>query len=302
MQVSRLFEIIYILLDKKHITANELAEHFEVSKRTIMRDLDVLIVSGVPINKTLGKGGGISIDEDFILDKTHLSEDEQNQIIFALQSLSATKNIDAQDTLSKLSTFFSKTNTDWIEIDFSRWGNALSDKDKFDSLKKAIIGGIAVSFEYASSYGETTIRKVYPLKFILKSNSWYIQAYCLSKNDYRTFKLNRIYNLNILDEKFDNKNFVAPPITNENIQSSNMIHLKLLFSSNMAYRIYDEFNPKDVIKNEDDSLLVEIDLPHDEWVYGFLLSFGNYVKVLEPDLVKDNLLKKVEEIKNYYIR
>jgi Predicted transcriptional regulator len=130
MQVNRLFEIVYILLEKKKVTANELAEHFEVSKRTILRDIDALTIAGIPIYTSKGKGGGISILDNFVLNKTTISDEEQSEILMSLQSLAATKYLDDSKILSKLETLFQKTDTNWIEVDFSRWNSIERDKRK----------------------------------------------------------------------------------------------------------------------------------------------------------------------------
>lgn len=301
MQVNRLFEIVYILLDKKSITANELAAHFEVSKRTILRDIETLTTAGIPIYTTRGKGGGIAILDNFILNKAALSDEEQNQIIMALQSIGPTQHMEADSILSKLGALFQKTETKWIEVDFSRWGNTKPDKEKFELLKMAVIKKVAVSFTYPSSYGEITDRTVYPLKLIFKSKSWYVQAYCLTKKDYRIFKISRMLQVEVLPECFAEEEFLLPPIEEQAPLADSIVHLELLFSRGAAFRIYDEFDMEDVHKNEDGSFTVIIDLPNDYWLYGFLLSFGTAVKVIEPQHVKNDLLERIDAIKKSYL-
>jgi predicted DNA-binding transcriptional regulator YafY len=146
MQISRLFEIVYILMDKKIVTANSLAEHFEVSKRTILRDIDTLATAGIPVYTMQGKGGGIAIQDRFILNKAVISQEEQQQILFALQGVAATRHIEAEGILSRLRSLFDKAGRDWIEVDFSRWGNCASDRAKFDTLKTAIINERMIAF------------------------------------------------------------------------------------------------------------------------------------------------------------
>jgi len=114
MQINRLFEIIYILLNKKSITAKELAEHFEVSVRTIYRDIDILSIAGIPIYTSQGKGGGISLLDDYVLDKSLLSEQEQKEILYALQSLTVANVPDTDKVLSKISNLFNKNKRNWI--------------------------------------------------------------------------------------------------------------------------------------------------------------------------------------------
>lgn len=301
MQINRLFEIVYILLEKKRSTAGELAAHFEVSKRTILRDLDVLCAAGIPIYTTKGKGGGIAILNNFVLNKTTVSEEEQNQILFALQSLSATRHTDTDDIASRLGALFDKTDTTWIEVDFSRWGKTVPDKQKFELLKTAVIKKQPLSFLYASSYGETTDRTVCPLKLVFKSNAWYLHAYCQQKEDYRLFRINRMLQLAISPGCFAGMDFAAPPIEENHAVPASLIQLKLQFIPEVAFRVYDEFDEHNVIKNKDGSFTVAIDMPEDYWLYGFLLSFGTAVKVLEPHSVAVSLQTQAEKIKNLYI-
>lgn len=301
MKMARLFGIVYLLLEKQHVTAKELAERFEVSKRTILRDIDTLTIAGIPLYTSKGKGGGIFLLEDFTLNKTTITEEEQSQILLALQSLTATEHIDVSGVLSKLGALFGKSGHSWIEVDFSRWGYNTQDKNKFEMLKLAILNQVAISFTYMSSNGNTKNRTVYPLKMVFKSKAWYMQAFCLEKQAYRLFKIARMINVAILEESFSNKAFPAPFMESERASSVALVELTLLFSKSVAYRVYDEFDPKDVVKNKDGSFTVSVSFPEDEWLYGFLLSFGSAVQVVAPKKVKDTLLVQVEAIKNLYL-
>ena len=300
MKINRLFEIVYLLMDKKNMTANELAAHFEVSKRTILRDIDTLTTAGIPIYTMQGKGGGISILDRFVLNKTVISESEQQQILFALQGMSATQHIETESILSRLKSLFEKSDRDWIEVDFSRWGNSATDRTKFDSLKNAVINERAISFNYSSSYGETTIRKAYPLKLVFKSKSWYLQAFCLLKNDYRTFKINRMMSVKMLADSFDNKTFRTPEIEQSEYQSPYLVEVKLYFEPHVAYRIYDEFDEQHITKNDDGSFIVVMKLPNDYWLYNYILSFGAAVEVIKPQNVRDEIARQAEKIRSKY--
>lgn len=293
MQINRLFEIIYLLLDKKSMTAQELADHFEVSKRTILRDIDTLSMAKIPIYTTQGKGGGISLMEGFVLNKTTLTENEQNQILIALQSLNATNCTNSDDVLAKLGALFQKRNVDWIEVDFSRWGQGTGDNAKFDLLRHAIIKRTAVHFEYVSSCGEKSMRKVYPLKLVFKSKAWYLQGFCTDKQDYRTFKLNRILNAMVTEEHFEEGMYIPPAIEKTDTPITSFIELELVFASHVAYRVYDEFDVGSIEQADNGSLHVHVHLPEDEWLYSFLMSFGKNVEILHPKHVKENLAKKL---------
>ena len=302
MQINRLFEIVYILLEKKKVTANELAEHFEVSKRTILRDIDALTIAGIPIYTSKGKGGGISILDNFVLNKTTISDEEQSEILMSLQSLAATKYLDDSKILSKLETLFQKTDTNWIEVDFSRWNNAEKDKGKFELLKNAIIKKQAISFTYASSYGETTERTVHPLKLVFKSKAWYMQGYCLLKNDYRTFKINRMLAVEMLNKNFSDKQYEAPLIDGPDVESTAVAKVVLKVAAHMAYRAYDEFDEDSIVRNDDGTLTITANLPQDEWLYNFILSFGTAMRIIEPRQMRDELLLYAVEVKDFYLK
>ena len=164
MQINRLFEIVYILLEKKLTTAKKLSEHFEVSRRTIYRDVDVLVSAGIPIYMTKGKGGGISILPDFVLNKTTLSQNEKTDILSSLQAIDAISPYKTNAAINKLSSLFGGVNSDWIEVDFSSWKNADEEKKLFLDVKSSIVNKQKVSFSYSNGKGENTERTVEPLK------------------------------------------------------------------------------------------------------------------------------------------
>lgn len=300
MQINRLFEIVYILLDKKTITARELSEHFEVSVRTIYRDIDTLSIAGIPIYTNKGKGGGISLIEDFVLNKSVLSEKEQNEILMSLQSLNAMKFIDVGPVLKRLSTIFNKESTNWIDVDFSQWGSDDSEKEKFNIIKTAIISTKMVSFDYFSSYGEKTLRTVEPLKLVFKGQGWYLYGFCRLKGEFRIFKITRIKNLGLLNETF--KREIPIDIWGEGNKSykNKMVTLILKIDKRMAYRLYDEFDQENIKKNSDGSFTAIITFPEGDWIYGYVMSYGEYAEVIEPKDIREIIKGKFEEgLKKY---
>lgn len=204
MQESRLFKIVYYLLYKGHATAPELADKFEVSIRTIYRDIDKLSSTGIPVFAEAGRNGGIYLMNSFVLDKAVLSEAEKQEILTGLQSLNATNSLGNNDIMEKLSAIFNVRTENWIEVDFSRWNNNGKDNEKFELLKSAVINKKAVRITYVGTNESYSARKIFPLKLLYKSKSWYIKAYCVQKEDYRIFKLTRILYIKILDESFSN--------------------------------------------------------------------------------------------------
>lgn len=296
MQESRLFKIVYYLLDKGQATAPELAEKFEVSVRTIYRDVDALSAAGIPIYAETGRNGGIRLMNDFVLDRTILSEEEKQEILIALQTLSFTPDISSNDVLAKLSGLFNVSAQNWMEVDFSRWGVGQRDNTKFEMLKDAIIQRNRVKIVYVSSAETQSERIVEPLKLMYKSMGWYLKAYCTEKQDYRLFKLTRILDLQYLNEKFPPRSF--PNEEDTSLPEYNQIILR--FPKEMAYRVYDEFDKAQVTQQENSDLLVCARMPEGTWLISFLLSFGAQVEVIEPVYLKEILAKQAQEILEKY--
>ena len=301
MQINRLFEIVYILLNKKTITAKELAEHFEVSIRTIYRDIDKLTSANIPIYTSQGKGGGITLLDDYILNKSVLSENEQNEILFALQSLTATQYPESDNIRSKLSSLFNKNKINWIEVDFSSWGNGKNRKEQFNILKSAIISHRVITFEYFNSLGEKSIRRIEPIKLLFKSKSWYLQGFCLLKKADRTFKITRMSDVQITEDSFIKKPPTELSKDTQDQEFVKSVDLRLKIAPAGAYRVLDDFNENEVIKNEDGYFIVSTSLPGGEWLLNYILSFGLVAEVLEPksmrEIIQKNLEKMIEQYK-----
>lgn len=298
MQLERLFGIVYILIDKKRVTARELAKHFEVSSRTILRDIDTLCAAGIPVYTMQGKGGGVFMMENYILDRASITDEEQNQLLFALKSMASSEHVQADSLLAKLRALFNKTDTDWIEVDFSPWGDGRKDKGKFELLKQSILQSKALQFSYASSYGRLSKRRVYPLKLVFKSSSWYLQAYCTDRQDYRTFKVNRIQSCEVSDERFMRELYKSPPINQINQTAGGFLKVKVELPVHMAFRVYDEFWPDDIERALDGGFIITTYLPDSGWLYSYLLSFGPGIKVLEPSKVKETLINMLDKMKS----
>lgn len=240
MQMNRLFQIVYYLLENGKSSAPELAKKFEVSTRTIYRDLDTISAAGIPIYATQGKGGGISLLENYVLDKSLFSEKEQEQILIALQCIASTEGENADELLSKLSALFQMKGTDWIEVDFSDWNKNKADQI-FSEIKKAIFDRRVITFSYFDSDGRRLSRSLRPIKLIFKSNDWYLYGFCLLRNDYRFFKLTRIKDLVTSDETFI-RDVLDLPKAKMEMPHYNTVSVTLKFSPQVAFRVHDEFS------------------------------------------------------------
>lgn len=299
MEQSRLFKIVYHLLEKGKSTAPELAEKFEVSIRTIYRDLDTISAAGIPIYATQGKGGGIFIMQDFVLNKSLLSEQEKEQILMALQGISATEYNQTDELLMKLSGLFQSKVTNWIEVDFSEWYKNTPNYDVFNLIKNAIFNQYTITFSYFAREGNYSNRTVEPIKLIFKNKDWYLYGFCLLRNDFRFFKLTRIKDLEISSDTFIREVKSSHEIETV-IKNKNFIHAKLKFSPKVAFRVYDEFTDN-VSKDNQGNLYVNIDLPDNETLFSYILSFGDNVEILEPDYLRHSMKEKLALMLEKYI-
>ena len=298
MKDNRLFRILYYILEKGKVTANELANKFEVSVRTIYRDIDSISSAGIPIYALQGKGGGIEIAEDFVLSKSLLSENEKQQIMSALQGLDNTTIQRENELLTKLSALFKMKNTSWIEVDFNNWQNNKMYEKTFNDIKSAILSKNIISFTYFSSNEKETDRSVKPVRLLFKSQDWYLYALCLLRNDFRYFKLSRIKNLEIHTEKFDD-NF-EDAILKKEMPHENTVHIKVKFDRKVAFRVYDELNGE-IIEDDEGNLYAEIEIPNDYNLYNYIFSFGDGAEVLEPKEIRMQIKEMINKMAEKYI-
>ena len=210
MQLQRYLETIWLLIQRRSITAQELAEHFEVSVRTIYRDLDVLSAAGIPLYTEKGRGGGIRLMDDHVLNRTYLTDDEQKEILAALHSFNQVYDPATSSVLNKFSALFPHLDVDWIHVDFTNWAVDTSN-ELFNLFKNAILNCQCLHFSYISNEGQESERTVDPYKLIFKGSAWYIYAYCHLRQGFRFFKISRIINLTVLEETFNRKPITKLP-------------------------------------------------------------------------------------------
>lgn len=297
MKDNRLFRILYYILEKEKVTANELADKFEVSVRTIYRDIDSISSVGVPIFTTQGKGGGIKIDNEYILNKSLFDANEKEQIIAALQGLEKTNKVYKSELITKLSALFKIKNSNWIEIDFTSWGSNNTYQDLFNTLKIAIINKNIISFSYNSSKAEKINRKVKPIRLLFKEQDWYLYGFCLLRNDFRYFKLSRMKDLEVLATNYED-NFENIVLKRE-IKYENTVNIKLKFNKSVAFRVYDEF--KAIVEDKKGNLYVEMKIPNNYKLYNYIFSFGANVEILEPEEIRTQFKNMINKIAKKYI-
>ncbi len=293
MKNSRLFEILYLLVEKRAVTAGELAERLEVSERTIYRDIDSLSAAGIPVFTQKGQGGGIRLMEQFVLDRALLSQEEQDEILFALQATQTTGGTE-EDTLARLSALFRRESGGWLEVDFTDWGSGAAERENFTLVKRSVLARRPLSFTYYSSAGEKSRRTVEPARLVFKGGSWYLSAFCRMRQDWRIFRLVRMEDLT-LEEGSCPPRCPPQPLDAPPPGGDQGVRLRLRFAPSAAWRVRDYFHPNQITPQPDGCLLVNCAFPEDRWLLSFLLSFGSQMEVLSPVYWREILTGEIKK-------
>lgn len=306
---ENLFELVYLLLAKKRMTAGEIAARFGVSIRTIYRWVESLCIAGIPIVSIQGRGGGLYLDERYALDKTVLSEDEKVNILAAVNAFSslsgtASDQNSVRSAARKLQSL-STQNADWLEIDFGTW-NPLGSyiRTVFDLVRSAIIKKQQLSFDYYAYRGESGSRTVEPWKLLFRGQAWYLYGWCIEKKDARYFKLSRMQHV---------KNTRRPaqvPVggvkkehtgdfSDSLVQEVHLVTLVVKVPAAEAYRIMDDYmilRKEPVGAEETGMLLLTFQMQDGYWMLSYLLSFGARLEVIAPEQVKRALAEEISKM------
>ena len=298
MKNSRLFEILYLLVERRAITAGELAQRLEVSERTIYRDIDALSAAGIPVYTQKGQGGGIRLMDQFVLDRALLSQRQQDEILFALQAVLAAGGGEGEETLARLSSLFHREGRDWLEVDFTGWGSGPEEQESFRRMKEAILTRRPLSFTYYASSGQRTRRRVEPARLVSKGGCWYLLAFCLTRQDWRVFRLSRVEGAALEEGTCVERR--PPELDPPPQEGYREVPLRLHFSPEAEWRVRDYFHPKQIAPQEDGGLVVECAFPEDRWLMSFLLSFGSQMEVLSPGYWRELLCQELKKSAGIY--
>ncbi|MFT3982873.1 MAG: YafY family protein [Lachnospiraceae bacterium] len=300
MKIDRLIGILSVLLQQEQITAPELAEKFEVSRRTINRDIEALCKAGIPIRTVQGAGGGIGIMDDYKIDRTLLTSKDMQVILAGLRSLdSVCGSRYYSQLMERLQSGSSEfvSGRDSILIDLSSWyKDSLS--PKIEVIQTAIEDRHLISFWYYSPNSESE-RKVEPYYLVFKWSSWYVWGFCLEKEAFRLFKLNRMDQLRAIGEIFDKRDVPPPELSTDQVFPQNM-QVKALFSQDVKWRLVEEFGPHCFEEQADGKLLFAVDFTDKENLISWLMTFGSQAEILEPVSVRYELLNIAKDLVKKY--
>lgn len=283
MKIDRLLGILVMLSKNEILTAPKLAEQFEVSKRTINRDIDALCMAGIPIITKQGSGGGIYIQEGYKLDKNIFKQNEMSEIAIGLKAL-ASINLakDAEGLINKIIPNNINEHNDVVKIELgSFWKQSIS--NKIQIIKQAIDSNRCLGFTYYNKNGKSK-KSVEPYYVIFKWDDWYLYAY---NDEFRMYKLKRLWDLAIIEKEFERKENIESAENIENFFENNY-NLKALFSKSVEYRLAETYGNKSyTILN--DKLLLEWGFTNYDYMLRWVLSYGNDIEVLEPKELRENL-------------
>jgi predicted DNA-binding transcriptional regulator YafY len=305
MKIDRMFGITIYLLNRDTVTARELAEKFEVSIRTIVRDIEALNLSGIPINSLTGTNGGYEILDSFNLNKQITNADDYLFMITALKGLcSAYDNKKLDLTLEKLlAAGFKKARDQKVFLDFGVLKEGKNISEYITLLENSIINRKMIEFEYTNADNKTNQKIVEPLALTYKWYAWYLFGYCTYKKDYRIFKLIRINNLSEKEIVFNTVHDNIDLLLERQFSSDQSVYLDVkIFCKNEVKTLALEYLSSKIEKEyENGDVLLSMHVPENErmW-FSLLLSFGDKVEVLEPPELKYRLLQKAEEIFKLY--
>lgn len=308
MKVDRLVSMIMILLDKRRISAQELADMFEVSPRTIYRDIDAINMAGIPVRSTSGVGGGFEIMEEYKLDRKVFSAADLSAILMGLSSLSnMAQSEELVHALAKVRSFVPvgrakeielKANQIWIDL--SPWMGNKNVQPYLKIIKTALQESRLLSFDYSDRYGKKTTRKAEPYQLVLKSSHWYFQGYCLIRNDFRLFRLSRISNLQMREEPFSPRDYPKPELDFGDILKTLQTEIIIRIHESIVDKIldfcaYEHFSP-----DGNEHYIVRFPFIENDYYYDILFSFGNKCECLEPLHVRNEMKRRIDRIAALY--
>lgn len=308
MKIDRLVSIIMILLRKERVGAQELADKFEVSTRTIYRDIEAISMAGIPVCSTSGVGGGFEILPEYKVDKKVFSPDDLSALLMGLTNLSGmVRGEDLVHALAKVESFIPADRARDIEmkanqicIDLNPWMGNGNIKQFLEIVKSALQENKLISFTYMDSHGNKTERMVEPYQLVLKSNHWYFQGYCRSRQDYRLFRLSRMTDLQMLQEAYLPRDYEKPILDFEPILKTMQTDIKIRIHKSILDRVLEFCTYDRVTPDGEEYYLVNYPFIEGDYYYDILLGFGEKCECLEPAHVREEIKRRIQSMASLY--
>ncbi|MCX8639996.1 YafY family transcriptional regulator [Gilliamella sp. B3172] len=309
MKINRIITIIMVLLQREKITGKELAEKLNVSLRTIYRDIQVIEGAGIPIITYQGSAGGISILKNYKISKGLFTKEDVIVLLKGLNLLSSPvlKESENLRTLEKIKSFLSEqeldevgNNLNQLIVDLSPWFSKHNIDNKISIIRLALKEQMLLSFDYLSVRNKQASRLIEPYKLIFKEKEWYLQAFCLTKNDFRVFKLSKMSNIRKTNTKFIKQTTPEAFSLFQADMKKKIFKIKLLIDESLLERILDFCDEKDIKKLNGQQYLVDFNFIDDDYSYGILLGLGHKCICLEPEHIRQKLIERAETLVKSY--
>ena len=310
MRTNRLVSIIILLLDKRRIRAQELADLFEVSPRTIYRDIETICMAGIPVSSSSGVGGGFEITQQFKIDNSVLSTNDLTTILMGISSLSSmVRGDELTHTLTKVKSLIPADRAKEIELHANRlvldvrpWLGNRSIQPDISIIKSAIQEYRLVSFDYTDRYGNASERTAEPYQLVFKNCQWYWYGYCHTREDFRLFKVSRMNNTQLLDQLFTPLPFKGPLLEIPESVVAQRDSIILRIHSSIKDRVL-EFCVEDcAVPDGDDHWLVGFPFIENEYHYSVLFSFGDACECLRPQRIRTEMKRRIHALVAIYDR
>lgn len=306
MRVDRLLSIILIISHKGIVTGKELAEHFEVSIRTIYRDIEKISQAGIPIAATGGKGGGFYIIDNYNLDNLYLKKNEFQTFMAVMDHLHILfgKNQQFNDIVLKFENAYNKNNSEpekKLSINMSHFSMEEELKECLFLMDQAIEENRLLVFNYINRNMEYSKRIAEPIEIAYIRGDWYLTSFCRNRNAYRKFKLVRIRNLSLGDH-FIKRNISKLELGKifDQGYDQRSIQVKLKFTQKIGEQLTEYFSKETIQRTDDGHFLIEEWYPNEEGLIKFILGFGRECEVLKPDYLREEIVKYLKEILQIY--
>ncbi|ATA23981.1 transcriptional regulator [Brenneria goodwinii] len=303
MKIERIIAIIMLLLERDRISATALAEMFEVSTRTIYRDIDTINLAGIPIVTYQGVNGGISIMDKYKVNKRLFTTDDISTLLTGLGSLSsALSGKSLINTLAKIESLIPqqqageiKLKTSQIAIDLSRWIGSPNLQSHLEKIKQAMNQSLLLTFNYSDGKGIKSQRQIEPYQLRLKEGNWYVHGYCIARQDFRLFKLSRITQLNISEQTFIPRPFQPGMTEGAFWIEKPLIPVTLLLDESVRDLISERCDEENIQPYQDNKILVNFPFVADDQGYHFLLGLGDKCECLQPEFVRNELIRRIKK-------
>lgn len=308
MKIDRLISIIMLLLERNKISAAKLAKMFDVTPRTIYRDIETINLAGIPIVTYPGVNGGIGIMEEYKIEKKLFTISDITSLLIGLGSIHSTITTEEiLNTTAKIKGLIPpdqiidiELKSNQIAIDHTPWIGNRKLNVNLDEIRTALYENRLISFKYSAQNGIKSERKVEPYRLVLKDSNWYLQGYCTTRKDFRTFKLSRITSLEISEDTFVARNFDYKALEMSSDIKKKSILVKLLIDESLKDMMTDFCGEENITPSANGKLIASFPFTEDDYSYGMILRLGDKCKCLEPENVRLELIRRVENLLNIY--